>query len=142
MILLLTFPTDTHAQALTKSVTRLCESPASVKSCKHMRTVLNSFPILWSIWNGPSTPLFLLRWPSLCPHCQWHNLKFSTLHHLLHRPPRPFYPFMSPDLIRLPLSKPFCPVPFTAPPFSPPSPSLSSALYTLVCWHVLCLSSL
>lgn len=129
--------TCTHTHTLTKSVTRRCESPASVKSCKHMRTVRNSFPILWSIWKSPSTPPF----PSalafaLCPHCQWHHLKFSTLHHLLlfllRLPPaRPFYPFMSPDFIRLPLSKTFLPCPLHRPPLSltsTPPPPLPSPL--------------
>ena len=107
-----------------------------------MRTVRNSFPILWSIWKSPSSPPF----PSalafaLCPHCQWHHLKFSTLHHLLlllllRLPPaRPFYPFMSPDFIRLPLSKTFLPCPLHRPPLSltsPPPPHLPSPLLCLV----------
>ena len=100
-----------------------------------MRTVLNSFPILWSIWNTPSTPLFLLRWPSLCVltasgtiSSSQPSVTSSTPYPL---PQRPFYPFMSPDFIRLPLSKPFCPVPFTVPPFSPISPpSLLCLVYT------------
>lgn len=55
-----------------------------------MRTVLNSFPILWSIWNGPSAPPPPLLPPSFpsalafapCRRCQWHNLKLLAPLHL------------------------------------------------------------
>lgn len=53
IILALKSPTGTHTYNI---LTRLRESPASTKCSKHMRAVLNSFPVLWSIWNTPQYP--------------------------------------------------------------------------------------
>lgn len=107
-----------------------------------MRTGLNSFPILWSIWICPSYPPFFsctgLCSVSSLPVAQFQvfNPPSAPSRNLsTHSCPQTLFVCLSLNLFALSPS----PSPF---PLYPHHLLLSSALYTLVCWHVLCLSSL
>lgn len=116
-------------------LTRLCEIAASIKCSKHMREVLNSFPVLWSIWNTPQYP------PPPSPHQCWpsHSVlpasgTISSSHHSITSSVAPTGDLSthSGPWICLSLSKTFRPVPFKAPcfcvPLLPPLPCIHSSI--------------
>lgn len=133
IILALKSPTGTHTYNI---LTRLRESPASIKCSKHMRAVLNSFPVLWSIWNTPQypPPLFLQCWPSHCVLLASGTV--SSSHHSITSSVAPTGDLSTHSgpwtFICLSRSKSFHPVPFNAPsfclPLLPPLPCIHSSV--------------
>lgn len=110
------------------------ESPSTRKCSKHMRAVLNSFPVLWSIWNTPQytlPPPLPQCWPSHCVLPASGTV--SSSHHSITSSVAPTGDLSTHSgpwtFICLSLSKGFRPVPFNAPSLCLPS-SLLFLVYT------------
>lgn len=77
------------------------KAPCKSCQCKRLQTYESSseqFPCTMVHLEPTPTPFPSVLAFTLCPPCQWHHLKFSSLHHLLRGPNhRPLYPFRSPD---------------------------------------------